>query len=169
MHHQYMNVSGSLSTSSSVLKNCRWHKFQGLFGNHLWVDNHIDAFFVFRIRKLFFVWLLNSSIYLINRCWRDFKVFVEPTIYEPIIMLIRDDTIKTRKFLFIWMVIVSVYMINVCCHELLGFCGANQVIYEPKITLIRRDLPQCFKIYYFYCKNVDGRHKKSCFSVIYFF
>ena len=107
--------------------------------------------------------MLNSSIYLINHCWRDFKVSVEPTIYEPIIMMMRDDVIKIRKFLFIWIVIVSVYLINLCWHELLGFCGTNQVIYGPKITLIRRDLPQYVKIYYFYCKKVWWMVQKILF------
>ena len=150
-------ISGTLV--SSVFKNCRWHKFQNLCGNHLWVNNHIDAFFVLRIRKCLFAWMLNFSIYLINRGWRDFKVFVEPTIYEPIIMLMRDEVIKTENFLFIWIVIISVYLINVCWDELLGFCRTNTVIYEPKITLIPKICLDTWRFTIFIAKNFDGSTK----------
>ena len=169
MHHQYMNVSGSLSTSSSVLKNCRWHKFQGLFGNHLWVDNHIWCFFRLQNKKTF-VCLTVKFFYLFDKPLLTWFQGFRRTNHLWAINHVDVWWRHQNKEIFVYLNGDCLCLSDKrCCHELLGFCGANQVIYEPKITLIRRDLLRCLKIYYFYCKNVDGRHKKSSFSVIYFF
>ena len=93
----------------------------------------------------------------------NFKVFVEPTIYEPTTILMRDGIIKTTKFLFVWMVIASVYLIKLRWQKSPGFCGTNHVSYELITTWIHGEIPRYVNLYYFYCKRVWWKAQKIIF------
>ena len=93
----------------------------------------------------------------------NFKVFVEPTIYEPTTILMRDGIIRTTKFLFVWMVIASVYLIKLRWQKFPGFCGTNHVSYELITTWVHGEIPRYVNLYYFYCKKVWWKAQKIIF------